>query len=92
MFENLPSTGTASLRVTGVPPPVWWQSTQTLEEAPCARAGPAEVDIESPASTARPDFRLAGLVFEETSHSCAMKVALCVAENLSLLSESGLCR
>lgn len=42
----------------------------------------ARVDAKSPASTAGPDFRLAGLIFEEISHSRAMKVRLCVAESV----------
>lgn len=64
------------------PSRVWWQSTQSW-------AG--RVDTKSPASTAGPDFRL-GLIFEEISHSRAVKMRLCVAESLSLLSEFGLGR
>lgn len=87
---NLPSTGPASLRRI-VPPQVWWRSMQMPEETPCARAGLEEVDTKSPASTAGPDFRVDIYCWAHLRRE-AMKMRLCVAENLSLLSEFGLGR
>lgn len=52
-----------------------------LEETPCARAGGPGLTL-SHQQALQGLIRLAGLVFEEISHSRAMKVRLCVAESV----------
>ena len=70
--QGIGTAGQCSISEDNSSSRVWWQSTQSW-------AG--RVDTKSPASTAGPDFRL-GLIFEEISHSRAVKMRLCVAETV----------